>query len=102
MLLVEKLSPRFGAEPHRGDLVFFQPPPRLREIADNRRVAAGQTVLDTGTLFVKRIVAVPGDTVGTDAHPNPRPYKPLVALTLILIPILTPTLTLTPSPKPKP
>ena len=67
VLLVEKLSPRFGAEPHHGDLVFFQPPPRLREIADNRRVAAGQAVLDTGTLFVKRIVAVPGDTVSSDA-----------------------------------
>ena len=24
MLLVEKLSPRLGAAPHRGDLVFFQ------------------------------------------------------------------------------
>jgi len=68
VLLVEKLSPRLGAAPHRGDLVFFQPPPRLREIADGRRVAAGQAVLDTGTLFVKRIVAVPGDTVSTDAN----------------------------------
>ena len=42
MLLVEKLSPRLGLAPRRGDLVFFQPPPRLREIADGRRVAAGQ------------------------------------------------------------
>jgi hypothetical protein len=25
-------------------------------------------VLDTGTLFVKRIVAVPGDTASTDEH----------------------------------
>eukprot|EP00964_Phaeocystis_antarctica_P058121 scaffold34451_cov60-Phaeocystis_antarctica.AAC.2 len=61
------------AAPLRGDLVFFQPPPRLREVADGRRVAAGQTVLDTGTLFVKRIVAVPGDTVSSDAIPNPDP-----------------------------
>lgn len=42
VLLVEKLSLRLGAEPHRGDMVFFQPPPRLREVADGRRVAAGQ------------------------------------------------------------
>ena len=42
MLLVEKLSPRLGLAPRRGDLVFFQPPARLREIADGRRVAAGQ------------------------------------------------------------
>ncbi len=45
MLLVEKLSPRLGLAPRRGDLVFFQPPPRLREIADGRRVAAGQAGL---------------------------------------------------------
>ena len=84
----------------RDELVFFRPPPRLREIADGRRAAAGQSQLGESTLFVKRVVAVPGDTVSTDAdgtthvraargdaaRPDGRPAPPGSALASLVQP----------------
>ena len=66
VLLVEKFSPRLGLAPKRGEILFFQPPPALREIANERRAAAGQSALGEGVLFVKRVAAVPGMTVAVD------------------------------------
>jgi signal peptidase I len=47
-IVVEKVSQRFGV-PHRGDVVVFDPPPR----------AHGRP----GDVWVKRVVALPGETV---------------------------------------
>ena len=66
VLLVEKLSPRLGLAPRRGEVIFFQPPLALRGIANERRATAGQSALGEGVLFVKRVAAVPGMTVAVD------------------------------------
>ncbi|EDX85044.1 signal peptidase I, putative [Synechococcus sp. PCC 7335] len=50
-LLVEKVSYRFH-EPHRGDIVVFEPPPQLQEY--------GYTASQA---FIKRVVGLPGQTV---------------------------------------
>lgn len=50
-LLVEKVSYRFH-EPHKGDIVVFEPPPQLQEY--------GYTASQA---FIKRVVGLPGQTV---------------------------------------
>ena len=42
VLLVEKLSPRLGVHPRRGDLVFFEPPPTLQAIVAERTTGAAR------------------------------------------------------------
>lgn len=62
-ILVEKLTPRlprFLAPISAGDLVFFEPPAALQEIVKER--ANGATA-KSNQLFVKRVVALPGDEV---------------------------------------
>ena len=56
MVLVEKVSRSFLIR--RDDIVFFSPPPVLREVVSE---AGGK--LSDGDLFVKRVAALPGDTV---------------------------------------
>lgn len=81
VLLVEKVSPRFKAPLAKQDLVFFEPPPALREIGARRNInnaPAGTQQeqsqrarellqrlqgLQQSPLFIKRIAAVPGDEV---------------------------------------
>ncbi|MEM9803890.1 MAG: signal peptidase I [Cyanobacteria bacterium P01_D01_bin.56] len=50
-LLIEKVSYRFH-QPHRGDIVVFEPPPQLQAIGYQRDQA-----------FIKRVIGLPGDTV---------------------------------------
>jgi signal peptidase I len=50
-LVVEKVSYRFG-EIHHGDIVVFQPPPQLQRQGYQPNQA-----------FIKRAIAIPGDTV---------------------------------------
>ena len=54
VLLVDKLSPRVFLERnyHRGDIVLFRPPSALTDIAGT---------IDPNSLFVKRVVGMPGD-----------------------------------------
>jgi len=64
VLLVEKISPRLPTPLNRyevGDVVLFKPPDALREI-----VALNGGKLTDRDLFVKRVAAVPGDTVTVD------------------------------------
>lgn len=55
VLLVEKF-PRIYQRTNRGDVVLFQPPPALREIVLN-----SGSQLSSSSLFVKRLVGLPGD-----------------------------------------
>lgn len=66
VLLVEKVTPRLGAPPPRGGLVFFSPPAGLRAIVAEREGAAGEGAR-AGRLYVKRVAALPGDRVSVDA-----------------------------------
>jgi signal peptidase I len=50
-LVVEKVSYRFGS-PHQGDIVVFSPPPQLQMLG-----------YDADQAFIKRIIALPGETV---------------------------------------
>jgi len=54
VLLVEKL-PGVYKRSHLGDVVLFQPPDSLREVM-------GSNTISSTSLFVKRIVGLPGDT----------------------------------------
>lgn len=56
MILVEKVS--HASLVHRNDIMFFNPPPALRQV-----VAEAGGTLNNRDLFVKRIAALPGDTV---------------------------------------
>lgn len=57
----------------RDDIVFFTPPPVLREV-----VASAGGALGPGDLFVKRVAGLPGDTVtvaadgSVDVRPRPQ------------------------------
>jgi signal peptidase I len=55
VLLVEKF-PRIYQRTKRGDVVLFQPPPALRDIVSN-----SGSQLSSTSLFVKRLVGIPGD-----------------------------------------
>jgi signal peptidase I len=55
VLLVEKL-PGVYQRTKRGDVILFQPPPALRDI-----VTSNGSQLSSTSLFVKRIVGLPGD-----------------------------------------
>jgi len=60
VLLVNKFS---RTPPTIGDVVFFEPPPALLAVLEQK----GQR-LDARTLFLKRVAALPGDTVTLDAR----------------------------------
>ena len=63
VLLVEKVTPRIlKGNNHKGDVVLFHPPSRLREIVS----ANGGHITDRD-LFVKRVAAETGDVVTVDA-----------------------------------
>ena len=55
VLLVEKL-PHVYKRTHRGDVILFNPPPTLRDI-----VTQSGSQLSSTSLFVKRVVGMPGD-----------------------------------------
>lgn len=55
VLLVEKF-PRVYQRTHRGDVILFTPPPTLRDI-----VTQSGSQLSSTSLFVKRVVGLPGD-----------------------------------------
>lgn len=59
VVLVEKLSR--ASFINRDDIIFFNPPPVLREV-----VAAAGGTLNSRDLFVKRVAALPGDTVNVN------------------------------------
>lgn len=61
MVLVEKVSR--SSLVRRNDIVFFHPSPALQEVV----VAAGGTLNDRD-LFVKRVAALPGDTVSVSSN----------------------------------
>ncbi|CAN0037183.1 unnamed protein product [Ectocarpus sp. 6 AP-2014] len=64
VVLVEKVSRSFLVKPN--DIVYFRPPPVLQDIVSR----AGGT-LSPSDLFVKRVAALPGDTVtGTNRVDN--------------------------------
>jgi len=56
VLLVEKL-PRVYDRIERGDIILFRPPQTLRDIVTN-----SGSQLSSTSLFVKRLVGLPGDT----------------------------------------
>eukprot|EP00548_Thalassiothrix_antarctica_P007913 CAMPEP_0194139530 /NCGR_PEP_ID=MMETSP0152-20130528/9167_1 /TAXON_ID=1049557 /ORGANISM="Thalassiothrix antarctica, Strain L6-D1" /LENGTH=124 /DNA_ID=CAMNT_0038837401 /DNA_START=67 /DNA_END=438 /DNA_ORIENTATION=- len=58
VLLVEKLTPKIASVYRPGDVVYFRPPPALRDL-----VASNGGRLTDRDLFVKRVAAVPGDKV---------------------------------------
>ncbi|CAM9733769.1 unnamed protein product [Ectocarpus fasciculatus] len=60
VVLVEKVSRSFLVKPN--DIVYFRPPPVLQDIVSR----AGGTLSPTD-LFVKRVAALPGDTVTVSA-----------------------------------
>lgn len=60
VVLVEKVSRSFLVKPN--DIVYFRPPPVLQDIVSR----AGGT-LSPSDLFVKRVAALPGDTVTVSA-----------------------------------
>ena len=67
-VLVEKLRPRLGLQPAPGTIVVFHPPPPL--------LAAGY---DPDAALIKRVVALPGDTVevkGGTLWRNGEPLRP--------------------------
>eukprot|EP00980_Cylindrotheca_fusiformis_P005505 scaffold1170_cov122-Cylindrotheca_fusiformis.AAC.13 len=55
VLLVEKF-PRVYDRTHRGDVILFQPPSALKEI-----ILQSGSRLSSSSLFVKRVVGLPGD-----------------------------------------
>ena len=57
VLLVEKL-PGIYDRTKRGDVVLFKPPETLRNIISN----SGGSPISSTSLFVKRVVGLPGDT----------------------------------------
>jgi signal peptidase I len=75
VLLVEKVRPRLKCTAPRGSLVLFSPPPALQHILRERAAEAranggsgsGAGAAAERLLFVKRVVAVAGDTVTIDA-----------------------------------
>ena len=60
VVLVEKVSR--AAFIRREDIVFFRPPPALREV-----VASAGGILNARDLFVKRVAALSGDVVSVSA-----------------------------------
>lgn len=65
-LVVEKVSYHLH-EPHRGDIIVFDPPPQLQEFGFKKDQA-----------FIKRIVGEPGQTVrvsGGQVYVNDRPLQ---------------------------
>ena len=59
-LLVEKVS--FPTKvPRRGEIVLFRPPSRLAKILHTE--GTDQVVLRRNDLFIKRVAAIPGDTI---------------------------------------
>lgn len=69
MVLVEKVSRSLFV--HRNDIVFFSPPPALRQV-----VADAGGTLGSRDLFVKRVAAVPGDRVTVSADGRVRVVPP--------------------------
>jgi len=75
VLLVEKVTPRFGLAPPRGSLVLFSPPQALQQIVRDRAAVAraaggsgsGVDAAAERLLFVKRVAAGPGDRVAVDS-----------------------------------
>jgi len=73
VLLVEKVRPRLGRTAPRGSLVLFSPPPALQHIVRERAAeirangGSGSAAPAERLLFVKRVVAVAGDSVAIDA-----------------------------------
>jgi signal peptidase I len=61
LLLVEKVDTRTK----RGDVVLFQPPDSLRDIITNNG-----SQLSSTSLFVKRVVGLPGDNINLDDDGN--------------------------------
>ena len=62
LLLVEKFPGSFERT-RKGDIVLFKPPPSLEEIIRSRGGNTGSAnPLGGESLFVKRLVGVPGDT----------------------------------------
>lgn len=55
-LLIEKVA-YYLHPPRAGDIIVFQPPPQLREYGYTGRQA-----------FIKRVIAVPGDTIAVNNH----------------------------------
>lgn len=68
MVLVEKVSR--ASIVRRDDIMFFTPPPVLREV-----VSSAGGALNPSDLFVKRVAGLPGDTVtvGADGTVDVRP-----------------------------
>jgi signal peptidase I len=80
VLLVEKLPKAFERS-KRGDVILFEPPQSLLDVVANRG-----SKLSSGSLFVKRIVGLPGDKniaindendVSIDNHPVVGPDRSL-------------------------
>jgi signal peptidase I len=73
VLFVEKVRHRLGCTTPRGSLVLFRPPPALQTIVRGRAAEAGANggsgaaAAAERLLFVKRVVAVAGDSVSIDA-----------------------------------
>lgn len=71
VLLVEKVSPRFGVAPSSGDLVYFRPPARLQAIAAERGDgSAAASALRP--LYLKRVAATAGERVSVGARGETR------------------------------
>ncbi|KAI0564524.1 S26 family signal peptidase [Gracilaria domingensis] len=91
-LLVEKLS-LHATPPHKGEIVLFTPPSRLKNILmSSAQRQTTSRIPHRNDLFVKRVVAVPGDVIEvrvTGVFVNGRrvddnvPNSPLVAPRII-------------------
>ena len=61
VLLVDKVTPRILPKFKKGDVVLFHPPEQLQDLVS--RNSGGARTISDRDLFVKRIAAMPGDTI---------------------------------------
>ena len=79
VLLVEKISPKLGLLPKRGDIVLFEPPPALRAIVTEREgQAAAAAKREVGRLAAAQQTQLESQQAGASPSPPPARVSPFL------------------------